>query len=369
MDDDYGFSFDEDSEEAIVAKQIVEEQSKLILSDKNNKKLFVNFFDLYAKDEFDNIYFLISCERQMHMSMFGNYFIEFKKYGDDHYQYFFCVNKYPPFVKLLVKNGILQNFDADNKYDEYYNYLLITVCLKYISQEYFANSFKELYGGFFSDIENLDVDKCVNAYYSIDFINHDDLLIHSQFVYFLSEFNNKINEICENLNEIRSLLFEKVSKYLDDKVQNDFENQLLNHGMKLEDSVEYNPYDNVTIDDVDQLDGIEFEHYVSYLFEKMGYSVVVTSASGDQGIDIIVAKNGISLGVQAKRYISAVTNTAIQEVVAGIKHYSLQKGVVVTNSNFTKSAMELAKSNDVILWDRNKLIEIIQTVKSMNNLF
>jgi restriction system protein len=54
-----------------------------------------------------------------------------------------------------------------------------------------------------------------------------------------------------------------------------------------------------------------------------------------------------------------VSNKAIQEVVAGMKYYDLKKGIVVTNNYFTKSAIELGNSNDVVLWDRVILKEKI----------
>ena len=63
--------------------------------------------------------------------------------------------------------------------------------------------------------------------------------------------------------------------------------------------------------------------------------------------------------IQAKCYSSAVTNKAIQEVVAGLSHYKLDKGIVVTNNYFTDSARELAMSNNIILWDRTMLKEKI----------
>lgn len=353
-----------DIEKSIMSR--VEEQCKLILSNKNNKKLFEKFFQLYGKNDFKSINFLRACEEQMLISMFDdNSLISFST--GDNTPSLFCEERYPPLIKFLVKNGILQKNSEENRYNEFYNYLLITVCLKYISQEYFANTFNELYGGFFEGIWDLDIDECIEVYFSIDFIVHESHENISHFIYFLSEFNQEFNSNSGNLEVMISTLKEKALSYLEDRMQNDFEKRLMAHGIQEQENIERNPFDNIKIEDVDQLDGIEFEHFISYLFEGMGYSVIVTPASGDQGIDIIVAKQGVRLGVQAKRYITPVTNTAIQEVVAGIGHYNLQKGIVVTNSNYTKSAIELAKSNDVILWDRNKLIEIIQTVKSMNN--
>ena len=114
---------------------------------------------------------------------------------------------------------------------------------------------------------------------------------------------------------------------------------------------------SISISDVDLMTGREFEEFVCELFKRMGYTTIVTKASGDQGIDVIAEKNGIKIGVQAKCYSNTVSNKAIQEVSAGLRHYNLTKGIVITNNYFTTSASELAYSNNIILWDRNVLKE------------
>ncbi|MFA8440101.1 restriction endonuclease [Pueribacillus sp. YX66] len=59
--------------------------------------------------------------------------------------------------------------------------------------------------------------------------------------------------------------------------------------------------------------------------------------------------------IQAKCYSGNISNRAVQEISAGVKHYNLDRAIVVTNSYFTNSAIKLANSNDVVLWDRNIL--------------
>lgn len=118
--------------------------------------------------------------------------------------------------------------------------------------------------------------------------------------------------------------------------------------------------DEITISDIDTMSGLDFEHFIGNLFSAMGYKVEITKASGDQGGDLIIEKFGERTIIQAKRYSGAVTNSAIQEVVAAKAHYNCIKSLVITNSYFTKSAMELANSNNVELWDREKLEEQLE---------
>lgn len=79
----------------------------------------------------------------------------------------------------------------------------------------------------------------------------------------------------------------------------------------------------------------------------------------NQGVDIIATLDTEKVGIQAKRYSNPVSNKAIQEIVGAKNLYRLTSLMVITNNQFTKSAIELGDSNNVILWNREKLREEI----------
>jgi HJR/Mrr/RecB family endonuclease/uncharacterized protein (DUF697 family) len=118
------------------------------------------------------------------------------------------------------------------------------------------------------------------------------------------------------------------------------------------------------IDRVDKMTGEEFENFLGLCFEKLGYRVQKTPASNDFGADLILSKNNKKTVVQAKRYRGKVGNSAVQEVVAAIKHYNAQDAIAITNSQFTRGARKLAKSNGVALWEREQLIDLIMKAKT-----
>ncbi|MBZ4656003.1 MAG: hypothetical protein PWP07_2235 [Epulopiscium sp.] len=112
--------------------------------------------------------------------------------------------------------------------------------------------------------------------------------------------------------------------------------------------------------------GYEFEEYIKTIFEKMGYDVIMTKKSNDQGGDLIIEKDGIRTIVQTKFYSNPVGNKAVQEVVAAKSYYKANNGMIVTNSKYTNSAITLAQANDIILIDgeeldkiRDKILELI----------
>ena len=120
----------------------------------------------------------------------------------------------------------------------------------------------------------------------------------------------------------------------------------------------------LTIDYVDLLSGHEFEKLCALIFTKMNYLVKQTKATHDHGADLIISKNQVFYAVQCKKYSSTLSNTAIQEVVASMNIYNCSKSMVITNSVFAKSAINLAKSNDVLLIDRIRLTCLISNIET-----
>lgn len=101
------------------------------------------------------------------------------------------------------------------------------------------------------------------------------------------------------------------------------------------------------LDDID--DSQMYEMAVSEEFESLGWDSHVTSGPGDQGANVVAEKAGIKLIIQCKLYTSPVGNKAVQEVAAAKGYFNGDAAVVVTNSEFTKSARQLASSLGVFL--------------------
>lgn len=112
---------------------------------------------------------------------------------------------------------------------------------------------------------------------------------------------------------------------------------------------------------IDAMEGHEFEYFVADLLKKLGYTnVEVTRGSGDQGVDVLAEKDGIRYAIQCKNYAHPLGNTPIQEVAAGRDYYACHIGVVITNNYFTSGGKDLAKHTRILLWDRDKLQEMIE---------
>ena len=111
------------------------------------------------------------------------------------------------------------------------------------------------------------------------------------------------------------------------------------------------------------MDGYEFEYQCAKILKRKHFSKIkVTQSSGDQGIDIIAFKHRKKYGIQCKYYTHPVGNKAVQEVIAAKGFYDAWGAIVVTNSDYTKSARQLAESHGVILLHDSQILEWSQLV-------
>lgn len=117
---------------------------------------------------------------------------------------------------------------------------------------------------------------------------------------------------------------------------------------------------------VDAMSGDEFERYLADIFLRAGFKVEQTGAGADYGADLLIKRDGQLLVVQAKRYSGAVGVSAVQQASAARSHYDAQGAMVATNSRFTRQARNLARTNDVQLWDRGVLFDVATGRKTIS---
>ncbi len=126
---------------------------------------------------------------------------------------------------------------------------------------------------------------------------------------------------------------------------------------KLYDVYKRNLYLKSDIGKIDMMSGAEFEEYLYEKFCSYGIEVEHTPLTKDFGADLIVTlEDGYRIAIQAKRYDEKVGLSAVQEVVAALAYYECDRGMVITNSEYTDNTRILAEVNNVILWDRELLV-------------
>lgn len=241
----------------------------------------------------------------------------------------------------------LLNVDANDRATFFW---LTYIGLYQASVKIFAEEFTSKFGCCFDDINSLSVEEIIYTSLNCkDFDQDYDYNITLLTYYLMKTQRTKDNyNIFNAERELRPII-----NIISQKIQMNRNKKIMLEKLMGDN----NTVERISLDDIDLMTGEEFELFVSDYFKKQGYRTEITKASGDQGIDVIAEKGSIRIGIQVKCYSGNVGNAAVQEAVAGKAFYKLDKVMVITNSHFTSSAVELAQVNNVILWDRTILKE------------
>ncbi|MDU1586106.1 MAG: restriction endonuclease [Clostridium sp.] len=252
----------------------------------------------------------------------------------------------------LIKNLYkLKNLLEEEAGIKNYNILDLWMSIVWGITLYNSNNFISKYGEMYENNEFL-YERFIRQNYS--YITKKKI-IESMYViitYYLIDKHTKFNQtisienIISESSNVKRRLLENYDTIYEEYESKRFRNLLLNCE---------NSFEKYTIEDIDKMNGHEFEIFIKYLFIQLGYEATITKATRDQGIDVIAIKDNESIGIQTKCYSDSVENSAIQQVVAGKKIYNVNEIMVITNNYFTQQAIELAQVNDVILWDRYEL--------------
>lgn len=112
----------------------------------------------------------------------------------------------------------------------------------------------------------------------------------------------------------------------------------------------------VEINEIDQMNEVEFEKYLKRLFERHGYVVKIRKA--ELGANLLVRKGTNKYVVLTKCCQKNIGKVDIQQVIPTIKQLNVTGALVVTNQYYTKSAVRLAESKLVVIIDRDQLIKM-----------
>ena len=96
-------------------------------------------------------------------------------------------------------------------------------------------------------------------------------------------------------------------------------------------------------------------NFAKNILENADWDVVDTPTSGDQGVDLLASIEDLRVCFQCKCIAKPFGNKALQEVVVGMIFWNVTHAVIVGKSGFTKSAQNLAESNNVILTSDSEL--------------
>ncbi len=105
----------------------------------------------------------------------------------------------------------------------------------------------------------------------------------------------------------------------------------------------------------DPMTPLGFERHCAAILKQQGWRAGLTAGSGDQGVDVLARKGHVSVVIQCKLYSKPVGNAAVQEAYAGKGFMGATHAAVVSNQPYTRSAVELAGRNRVLLLSADDL--------------
>ncbi len=112
----------------------------------------------------------------------------------------------------------------------------------------------------------------------------------------------------------------------------------------------------------DSLDGHAFERAVAALYRRLGYSVEVSKAGGDGGIDLLLRRDGETIAVQCKAHSKAVAPAVARDLYGTMNANNYSKGMIVSKNGFTKGVYEFVKGKDIQLIDLATLLKMQQSI-------
>lgn len=106
------------------------------------------------------------------------------------------------------------------------------------------------------------------------------------------------------------------------------------------------------------LSGLAFEQELAKVFRIVGYEAIVTSATGDKGIDIILRKDGKTGIVQCKARKGPVGPHVVRELLGSTVDFKAEFAMLASISGFTPAAIEFASEKSILLLEIPDIIRM-----------
>ena len=97
------------------------------------------------------------------------------------------------------------------------------------------------------------------------------------------------------------------------------------------------------------LDGDEFEQELGTLYRYLGYRVESTPSSGDQGVDLILRKNGKTTVVQCKSHQAPVGPAVARELLGSLVASGADNAILACTGGFTRGVKEFVRGKRIAL--------------------
>ena len=112
------------------------------------------------------------------------------------------------------------------------------------------------------------------------------------------------------------------------------------------------------------LSGAEFERELGTLYRYLDYRVESTPTSGDQGIDLILSKDGRTTIVQCKSHKSPVGPAVARELLGSLVAFGADGAILACTGGFTRGVKEFVRGKPIELISASDLAALGERVES-----
>ena len=122
--------------------------------------------------------------------------------------------------------------------------------------------------------------------------------------------------------------------------------------------VSFHEYVPITLEYIQSLSPRQFEGLVRNLLVCLGYHARLTSASADEGMDIVAEKQGKRVLVECKRYDKPVGVKHLRELYGAVADEDAEAWFI-TSSTFTEPAMRFAQDKGIRTINAQELLRLL----------
>ena len=97
------------------------------------------------------------------------------------------------------------------------------------------------------------------------------------------------------------------------------------------------------------LSGPEFEQELGAQYRQLGYQVEYTPTSGDEGVDLVLRKDGRTTVVQCKSYKYPVGPATARELYGSLMHFGADSAILACTGGFTSGVLDFVKGKPIEL--------------------
>ncbi len=116
------------------------------------------------------------------------------------------------------------------------------------------------------------------------------------------------------------------------------------------------------------LSGKQFEAELAAVFWRAGFRAELTSATGDQGVDIwLHTERGREI-VQCKAHRALIGPAVARELYGTLQHFGAPAAILVSTSGFTKGVLDYVRDKPIKLMDLSDIIALQEKVPGSNSL-